>query len=418
MKELNTYQRVGEYKYFTSCRFCNSNNIQMVIDLGLMPLAGGFIKNLKQKTQEKFYPLQLNFCRDCFLLQVNSSVNPDRLFKNYFYFSSSIKTLVSHFENTVEDLHKIFTKPNEEFIVEIGANDGMFVKALVKNGFKALGVDPATNVVKAAVKNGTPIINSYFTEKLAEQIVKKHGKSDAIYSFHSMAHIEDMHDVMRGIKKLLKKKGFLAMEVHYLGDLLKKTQYDMIYHEHQFYYSLLSLKKFFYQYEMKIFDVKRFNVRAGSIMYFVQNKQGDKKITKSVKDLIREEKKRKLDKVNTYVGFSKKIAQRKKELLQLLYKLKKEKKKVIGYGASGRGTIIANYSKLNNYLDYIVDDAKAKHNCLLPGTHHKIFPSEKMINENVDYAVLFAWPFFNEVKLRNKSYKGKFIVPLPRVKII
>lgn len=418
MKLENQFKTVGEYKYFTSCRFCGSNNIQMVIDLGLMPLAGGFIKNKKQISQERFYPLQLNFCRDCFLLQVNSSVNPDKLFKNYFYFSSSIKTLASHFESIAKNLHKIFTESNKKFIVEIGANDGTFVKALIKQGFKALGVDPAVNVVKNATKNGIPIINSYFTEKIAEKIVNKYGKVDAIYSFHSMAHIEDMHDVMRGIKKLLKKEGFLAMEVHYLWDLLKETQYDMIYHEHQFYYSLLSLKNFFQKYDMEIFDIKRFKIRAGSIMYFVQNENGGKKITKSVNDLLKQEKMHQLDKVNTYVRFSKKIAQRKKQLIELLTKLKKEKKKIIGYGASGRGTIIANYSELANYLDYVVDDAKAKHNCLLPGTHHKIFPSEKMIRENIDYAILFAWPFFNEVKSRNKNYKGKFIVPLPEVKIV
>lgn len=414
----NTCKNVGEYKYFTSCRFCGSNNIQMVIDLGLMPLAGGFIKNMKKIVKEKFYPLQLNFCSDCFLLQVNSSVNPDTLFKDYFYFSSAIKTLISHFENIAKDLHKIFPRSNERFILEIGANDGVFVNELIKQGFKALGVDPATNVIRTAIKNGIPIINSYFTEKFAGEIVKKYGKADAMYGFHSMAHIEDMHDVMRGVKKLLRKDGFLAMEVHYLGDLLKEKQYDMIYHEHQFYYSLLSLKNFFHQYDMEIFDIKRFKIRAGSIMYFVQNKNGERKITKSVADLIKQEMMNKLDKANTYIRFSKKITQRKKQLIHLLTKLKKEKKKIIGYGASGRGTIIANYSELTNYLDYIVDDAKAKHNCLLPGTHHKIFPSEKMIRDNVDYAVLFAWPFLNEVKLRNKDFKGKFILPLPKVKIL
>ncbi len=420
MKQKNKCKMVGEYKYFTSCRFCGDNNMQMVIDLGLMPLAGGFIKNLKQINQEKFYPLQLNFCRDCFLLQTNSSINPDVLFKNYFYFSSSIKTLVSHFENIAKNLRKTLSRPDKKFIVEIGANDGVFVKKLIKQGFKALGVDPARNVVKIATKNSLPIISSYFTERLAEKIVNKYGKADAIYSFHSMAHIEDMHDVMRGVKKLLKIDGFLAMEVHYLGDLLNEFQYDMIYHEHQFYYSLLSLKKFLNQYNMDVFNIKRFSIRGGSIMFFVQNKKGGKKINKSVKDLLVEEKMQKLDKVNAYINFSKKIVQRKKQLTELLAKLKKKNKKIIGYGASGRGTVMMNYCNLSKQLlDYVVDDAPAKWGMYMPGTHQEI-KNPKILSgkKSPDYAVLFAWPFLKEVKARNKNFRGKFIIPLPKVKIV
>ena len=151
MKLTSVHKTVGEYKYFELCRFCGSSNIQMVVDLGLMPLAGGFLKNLKQISKERFYPLQLNFCRDCFLLQVNSSVNPDILFKDYFYFSSSIKTLVEHFKKIANELKsKINSKKG--FVVEIGSNDGSFIKALLDSGFKALGIDPAKNVVKEAIK--------------------------------------------------------------------------------------------------------------------------------------------------------------------------------------------------------------------------------------------------------------------------
>lgn len=161
------YKNAGEYKYFNCCRFCGSKNVKKVIDLGLMPLAGGFIKTIKEKSLEKFYPLELNFCEDCFLLQVNSSVAPDTLFKNYFYFSSSIQTLVNHFEKIAEELRQKL-KP-KSFIVEIGANDGEFVKSLTKHGFEALGIDPADNVVKPVIKKGVPIINDYFTEKLAQK---------------------------------------------------------------------------------------------------------------------------------------------------------------------------------------------------------------------------------------------------------
>lgn len=414
------YKLIGEYKYFDYCRFCESKNVQKVIDLGNMPLAGGFIRT--KKILEKFYPLQLNFCQNCFLLQVNSSINPDSLFKNYFYFSSSIKTLVEHFKNISNSLTKIFKKPDKTFIVEIGCNDGAFIKSLLAKNFKALGVDPAENVVNESIKKGVPIINDYFTEKLAKKIVKKYGKADAICSFHSLAHIEDMHDVIKGVKRILKKNGILVMEVHYLGNLIKELQYDMIYHEHQYYYSLLCLQNFFKLYNMEIYDVKTFNVRAGSIMFFIQNDRGQRKISESVQKLAQEEIKIGLNKATTFEFFFRKIETRKKQLVSMLKELKQKKYKIIGYGASGRGTIISNYCLLDNYLSYIVDDAPAKYGTLLPGTHHKIFPSSKLNSEQKpDYALLFAWPFLKEVLEKNKKFirrGGKFIIPLPKVKII
>lgn len=418
MADLKNYQNIGEYKHFTRCRFCESEKVVEVINLGMMPLAGGFLKNKKAFKSEHLYPLNLVFCKKCFTLQVNSSINPDTLFKDYFYFSSSIKTLVDHFKKTVEMLITEFGLTKEKFVVEIGCNDGEFIKALTSNGIKALGVDPATNVVKPLIKKGLPIINEYFSSEIAAKIVKQYGKADTIASFHSMAHIENMPDVFEGIKKLLKNDGFLSMEVHYLVDLLEGKQYDMIYHEHQFYYSIVSLRNILKQFELEIFDVKKSNVRAGSITFFIQHKNGPKNKTKNYKSLLKYEMNRKINKAETYIKFAKLINKEKIKLTSLLNKLIKRKKTIIGYGASGRGTIIANYCELQPYLSYVVDDAKAKHGSFLPGTHHEIFPSSKMINDKIDYAVLFAWPFYKEVREKNKNFKGKFIVPLPILKIV
>ena len=189
--------RKSEFKIYKECRFCKSKNIESVIDLGKMPLAGGFIKNKSSFKLEKKYALSLQFCRDCYLLQTSISINPEILFKKYFYFSSSINTLIKHFENTAREVKKML--PRNSFIVEIGCNDGMFIKALENNNFKALGIDPATNIVKPLINKGAPIINDFFTDILARKITKKYGAADAIYSFHSLAHIPDMHSVVSGI---------------------------------------------------------------------------------------------------------------------------------------------------------------------------------------------------------------------------
>lgn len=410
----------SSYKTFKTCRFCNSKEVIKVIDLGKMPLAGGFIKNKKDLKKEKKYPISLNFCKKCYLLQTSVAINPDILFRsNYFYHSSAIKTLVEHFQQTAFNLKKTLKKNSK--VLEIGCNDGAFVEALEKNGYTAIGVDPATNIVNPLIKAGKPIINAYFSEKVAKKILKKYGNIDAIYSFHALAHITDMHDVLRGIKLLLKPEGFLAFEVHYLGNLLEGMQYDMIYHEHLHYYSLISLQNFFKQYDMEIFDYERSEVRAGSILFYVQNSSGERKVSPSVKKLQNQELKLKLDKPAPYLSFDKKIKHTRKELLGLLNELKTKKITIAGYGASGRGTVILNYCGLNSkFIDFIVDDAPAKHNCYMPGTHNPIYSPSKLTEEDIKYAVVFAWPFIKEVKNRNKLYldnKGKFILPLPRVKI-
>ncbi|MEK7533756.1 MAG: class I SAM-dependent methyltransferase [Patescibacteria group bacterium] len=420
-----TPKNIGEYRYYDYCRFCFSNQVEPVINLGLMPLAGEFLKNLSKKTleNEKFYPLELIFCKKCYLLQANAVINKDLIFKDYFYHSSAIKTLVDYFDENVKYIKKLYPNASKTFIVEIGCNDGSFIKSLIKNGYKALGVDPATNIVKPLIEKGLPIINAYFTQKLAKEINGKYGKVDAIYSFNTFAHIQDMHDIVRGIKLLLKKDGILAFQVHYLANLARKTQYDMIYHEHQYYYSLLTLQKFFEMHKMEIFDIKFAKLHGGSIMYYLQNKRtGKNAVSEKINKLIRKEKEQCLHKAETFAKLAKKITKQKNGLLKILNNLKQKKMKIVGYGASGRATIIMNYCGIDKkYLDYIVDDSPAKQYAFTPGTHLKIYPSLKKLHKSKpNYILLFAWSFINEIKKRNINLKNKlkFIIPLPKVKII
>lgn len=426
MNEVQIYRPVGEYRHYSYCRFCLSAKLTPVINLGYVPLAGGFLKSQKSFKKEKFYPLELCFCPQCYLLQTNNVVNRDILFKDYYYYSSAIKTLVAFFESVSIELQNIYIHGDvgKKFIIEIGCNDGTMLQLIKEKGFKVLGIDPASNIVKPLIKRGYPIINNYFSEKIAKIIVEKYGKADAIVSFNTLAHIEDMHDIAKGIKILLKKDGFLAFGVHYLGNLIKETQYDMIYHEHQYYYSLLALKNFFSMYDMIIYDVKPINIHAGSMVYYAQNKEyGKRKISKAVTTLIKKERELKLHKIETYIQLSKQIQKTKIDLITLLKKLKKENKIIAGYGASGRGTTIMNYCGLDErFLNYIVDDAPAKQGRFTPGIHFKIFSSSLLkTRSKPDYVLLFAWSFLNEIFKKNKVYlqnKGRFIIPLPKPRIL
>src|SRR3990172_4949809 len=347
---------LGKFIHHTTCRFCQSSNLIPFLDFGQVPLAGAFLTK-EQIPDEKYYPLQICFCQDCTLVQVNNAVSGDTLFKNYFYFSSAIQTLVEHFKEFATEVKSRFLADESSFVVEVGCNDGVLLKPLIANGVKCIGVDPATNVVESSGLAGSHIMNDFFTEQLASKIRRDHGQADAILSSFSFAHIDDMLDVMRGIKALLKDDGVLIFEVYYLGIVMDEMQYDMMYHEHQSYYSLMALMNFFGRFRMEVFDVKRIPLRAGTIRFYVRNVGArSEPISPSVEELLSYEKDKKLDALQTYQQFGKRVENTKIEIMALLSRLKMERKTIIGYGASGRATTIMNYCGIDGqYLDYVVD---------------------------------------------------------------
>jgi methylation protein EvaC len=416
----------GKFISRTTCRFCEGSNLTRILDFGNFPLAGGFLKE-DDIPNEKFYPFNLNLCQDCFLVQISDVVPAEVLFKeNYFFFSSAIGTLVDHFKSFAWETYERFLKDKKNpSAFELGCNDGILLKPLAALGVRAVGIDPATNVVNSIDSKDIIVINDFFTEKRAIEIKKGYGQFDVFLSSYSFAHIDDMIDIMKGVKCLLKDDGVLVIEIYYLGTLIDEMQYDMIYHEHMSYYSLKSLINFLKRFDMEIFDLHNIpGIRSGSVRFFARNiGQRSEEILPAVFAMIKYEEDKGFDKVETYSKYAEKVAKTRTHLLDMLKSLKSEGKTIIGYGASGRGTIIMNYCGIDNrYLDYVVDDAPAKQGFYTPGTHVPIkswnYAKEAKLP---DYAVLFAWAFTDEVIKKRQDYLqqgGKFIIPLPEVRII
>lgn len=415
---------LGKFFQRKLCRFCESKNLVKVLDFGVVPLAGAFLKE-SEFANEKFYPLELNFCKDCCLVQVSNVVPAEVLFKNYFYFSSAIKTLVEHLADFARETNDRFLKGRvNPSVFEIGCNDGVMLKPFAKLGVKAVGIDPATNVVNSIDSKEIIVINDYFSEPVAKRLRSEQGQFDAITSSYSFAHIDDMISVIKGVKILLKDDGVFIFEVYYLGTLIEEMQYDMIYHEHMSYYSLLALDNFLGAHGMEIFDTTFTpGVRSGAARFYARNiGKRNELVSDAVKKMRRDEVSRGYDKEQTFISYADKVKKTRVELLKVLDGLKKQGKVIIGYGASGRGTMIMNFCGIDGkYLNYVVDDASAKHDFYTPGTHVPIKPWE-VVRGGVfpEYALLFAWSFINEVKKRRSDYLeagGKFIVPLPEVRI-
>ncbi len=413
---------LGEFIHRENCRFCGSDEVVMFLNMGNVPLAGGFLAK-NEIHNEKYYPLDLWFCKNCYLVQVMNVPNADKVFKRYFYFSSAIQTLSDHFSRYAKELSISFLPPGKSFAVEIGCNDGVFLKPLQELGIKCVGVDPAENVVAVAKQKGLTVVNNYFIEEVAKDIRNEYGMADAVLTSNSFAHIDDMDEVMRGIKVLLKDTGVLLIEVHYVRILLEQMQYDMIYHEHLSYYSLLTLEKFLKRYDMELFDVKETSIHGGSIRFYARNiGKRQEPVSETVTVLREKELKDKLDFVDTYLGFGERVNKTKGDLISLLERIKSENRKIVGYGASGRATIITNYCGIDSkYLEYVVDDSPAKVGYYMPGVHLPIKSWPSADYGKPDYVLVFAWSFINEIMKKRDAYLvsgGKFILPLPEVKII
>jgi len=246
-----------DYRTRTTCRGCGSNNLQMLIDYGLMPLAGGFMKPEDIATHNIAYPLRLVRCTDCTLMQVLDTVPPEKIFSQYSYASSTTRTLIDHFSVMGPEIVKAFSAQGK-LVVEFGCNDGVLMRPLLQAGAIAVGVDPSDVAFLASQDQGWPLIKNYFNETIAEQIKTQYGQARIVVGNNVFAHVDDIHAIVRGVTTLLEDDGVFIFEVHYQGNLVNTVQFDTVYHEHICYYSLLSLGSLLAQHDLKVIDVKRY----------------------------------------------------------------------------------------------------------------------------------------------------------------
>jgi methylation protein EvaC len=421
-----TAQAPGRANYKTAdrCSFCGSGALERVLDLGEVTLAGGFLKP-EQFADEPRFPLRVFFCKDCYAVQVVDIVDARLMFGNYFYFSSATRTLRDHFIDYASEVVARFLDPGSATVVEIGCNDGVLLKPLADRGVRTLvGVDPASNIVATVNDPRISIINDFFGKRVAGQIIESHGRADLIVANNVYAHIPDIVGVTEGVRDLLKDDGVFIFEVHYLGKITQGMQYDMIYHEHLYYYSLLALINHFKRCGMTVFDVKPVQIHTGSMRYFVcrESSVHARTISPRVAALRADELANGFDRAETFIRFAHDISQRRERLMDLLERLRAKGRTVAGYGASGRANTIIQYCGIGReHLQYVIDDAPAKWGYYTPGSHFLIRSNEALRTAPPDYLLVFAWGYFSEIAERCRDYLeggGRMIVPLPDVRLI
>ncbi len=407
-----------------NCRICESAELFDVIDLGNQPIPNGFLSKKELLKKEQKYPLVVCFCNNCSLLQLRYLVNPEVMFKNYLYIPSSSKTRVEHFRKLAESIKSIVKLNDKSLVIDIGSNDGSLLVCFKNMGTRILGIDPAENLVKVAILNGIETVEGYFDSKLALKIAKKYGKAKTILSTNTIAHIPNLHGVLKGASILAEKEGIFVMQFPYVLDLLEKNLFDTIYHEHLSYFSLKSLLKLAEGSDLEIFDIQRNDLDGGAIRVFWKKREGitNEINKKNIYKILKEEEKYGLYKKETYSKFANKVKALKIATLKKFNYLKKNKKQIVGYGAAAKANVLLNYFGLDTKtIDYIVDSTPYKQGLFTPGTHVPIYSEEKIYDNIPDYILIFAWNFSREIIKKNTKYKksgGKFILIEPKLEII
>ncbi len=394
--------------YKTDCRVCGGG-LNHFLSLGLSPLANNL--NNQKKANNEMYPLDLNFCKQCFNSQLSVVVPPEKMFDTYLYLSSTSELFRSHFINFAHKLKNDLNLNRDSILVDLGSNDGIFIKPIQELGITSIGVEPAKNVAKIANSNGLKTFTEYFTNKTVNKITKQYGKVDVVTAFNVFAHSDGLRDILENVKKLLKEDGEFIFEIQYFLRTIKDLTFDNIYHEHVNYWCLLSILNFFKDSDMKVYKVEEVNTHGGSLrVYATMNK--NKRAHKSLREYIEIEKKNKLDKIETYYKFASDVEKIKLTSLKKIEGIISNNEKIIGYGAPAKATTVLNYFGINNlHFDYTIDDNHLKQNKYIPGTNIQIKSIDDIEPEIYDNVVVLAWNFFNEIKRKNsKIFKNaKFL---------
>lgn len=402
------------------CRACDSRNLLLFLQLGPTPVPNGFLKGHHRHRAEKFYPLDVCFCKDCGLVQLAHVVSPKVMFKNYVYIPSTSKTMRTHFASLAKQAIKKTAAKKGDLILDIGSNDGTLLKSFSSLGINILGVDPAENLAKKANQEGVKTIPALFTKELAKKIKKEYGRAKIITATNVVAHVHDLHDFLEGIKVLLSDDGLFISEFPYLIDLMEKIEFDTIYQEHLSYFSITPFDKLLKRHSLTLIDVHRIPIHGGSVRVFISKKP----ITQSllVKKLLKLEEDKGILNPQTYLKFRRKVDKVRHELVQLLWGLRLKNKQIVGYGASAKGNVLLNYCRIGpETLDYIVDSIPYKQGKFTPGMHIPIYPESKLSEEQPDYTLLLAWNFADEIIKKQADYRkkgGKFILAIPKLTIV
>jgi C-methyltransferase C-terminal domain/Putative zinc binding domain/Methyltransferase domain len=402
--EAGTWER-------TTCRACGAGELVDVLSLGNMMPANALLRREELGREEPRFPLTLRLCESCGMVQLGHVVPAELLFRSYLFFTSSSRRMSEHFSSLITEASNEFVPPGG-LIVEIGSNDGTGLSSIQRRDIRMLGVDPARNIAVMAAARGVPTVSEFFTETLAREIVHVASRAHLIVACNVLGHIDDLDSVCRGIRTLLSPEGAFVFEVPYLGEMVKRAEYDTIYHEHLSYFAVRPLVHLLNQHGLRLDRVELFPVHGGTIRGTAVHGTG---YSPQVGEWLAEEEEIGLASRSTYEAMARTVVSNRETLRQTLTELRDAGAKVVGYGAPAKGTVTLNFCGIGtDLLPFVIDSTPAKQGCYVPGTHQPILSPSVLEKEEPDVLLLLAWNHSEEIMARETAFRargGRFITP-------
>ena len=421
MKQIYPEHHMIKNGHINKCQICNSNKLNLILDLGHQPLCDTLLTKEMLNQPETTYPLRMFWCEECSLAQLDYCVDGNVVFHpDYPYRTGVTKELVEYLNSMSNSLISKYNLKHNDLIVDLGSNDGTLLAGFKEHGMKVLGVEP-TNISKIANQSGIETVQKFFTADIADEVKTKYGGASMIIATNMFAHMASIGEVMSGIEALLKDDGVFVFENHYLLDVIQGGQFDTIYHEHLRTYSLKSLIKLFSYYDFTITDVERGSRYGGNIRVHV-TKGKNRPVSENVTTLLDLEEDSGLYKLETYRKFAERVKKAKKDFVNFLLKVKNDGKTVVANSCPGRSVTLLNYYGVDtDLIPYIAEQPTSlKLGMFLPGKLIPVINNEILVKEQPDYVILLAWhyaePIMEQLKIR--GLKSNFIIPLPDLNIV
>jgi hypothetical protein len=404
------------------CRLCSSPLRHSFVDLGMSPLCESFLKAEELDAMEPYFPLHVEVCEDCFLVQLREYVSPEHIFREYAYFSSYSTSWVAHAKRYCEMITQRLGLDGESLAVELASNDGYLLQHFGPLGVPVLGIEPARNVAQVAIDKGIPTVTEVFGVELATRLAAEGRKADLIAGNNVLAQVPDLNDFVAGMAILLKPEGVITWEFPHLERLIAENQFDTIYHEHFSYFSLITIGFLAARHKLKVIDVEELPSHGGSLRVYLAHQNSQRPVAERVGALIAREEALGFKDIAFYASFQGNVRRTKHKLLAFLIAAKAEGKTIVGYGAPGKGNTLLNYCGIGpDFLDYTVDRNPYKHGLYTPGMHIPILPPEAIDKAKPDYVLILPWNLKAEITQQMRhigAWGGKFVVPIPEVSVI
>lgn len=405
-----------------NCRHCNTPLKHTFIDLGFSPPSNAYLTEEDLSKPEKWFPLRVKVCHNCWLVQAEDFAEADELFTaTYAYFSSTSTTWLAHAKEYCDKITDELSLNGQSYVVEVASNDGYLLKNFMKAGIPCLGIEPTASTAQVAEEMGIPVVREFFGTQMGQRLAHEGKQADLIIGNNVYAHVPDINDFTSGLKYLLKEGGTITLEFPHLMRLIEFRQFDTIYHEHFSYLSLYTVGKIFTQAGLKIFKVEELSTHGGSLRIYGCHQDDSRGTEQSVVNLLREEANRGLQDMNTYMDFQRLAENIKYDLLSFLLAQKVKGKKVIGYGAAAKGNTLLNFAGVKpDLLSEVYDAAKAKQNKYLPGSHIPISSPDNISQAKADFVLILPWNISEEIRVQNDHLLAegvKFLSAIPSLTI-